>query len=65
MERWLYRIVLGALLVHLLLRVPLPGVPGACVTLRDVLVILAGVTYLGKLLYDTLFQPRGPWGTQP
>jgi len=41
-----------------LLWVPLPAIPGACVTVKNVLITLGAVLSLGKVLYDTLFSPR-------
>lgn len=38
-----------------LIRAPLPLVEGACLTIRNAVVVLATVVALGTLLYDTLF----------
>ncbi len=38
--------------------VPLPAIPGACVTLKNALVVLGCVVALGVFLYNTLFAPR-------
>ena len=38
---------------------PLPGLPGTFLTLKNVLVPFALVVSIGKTLYDTLFWPRG------
>lgn len=59
------RALLVVLVAALFVRLPLPGIPGAHVSLKNAVVALACVVFLGKLLYDTLFQPRGPWGLRP
>ncbi|MBI3948417.1 MAG: hypothetical protein HY321_21060 [Armatimonadetes bacterium] len=63
-HQWRWALLL-ILVVYELARLPLPGIPGAPLSLKDVLVALGIVVCGGKTLYDTLFRPRGPWGTHP
>lgn len=44
--------------VAALIWVPTPSIPGACVSVKNALVVLCAVLYLGRMLYDTLFLPR-------
>ena len=65
MLRLAWRIAAVLLAAVALARLPLPHVGGALLSLKDAAVVLLAELCTGKLLYDTLFQPRGPWGRHP
>ncbi|NLC56554.1 MAG: hypothetical protein GX774_06940 [Armatimonadetes bacterium] len=58
MRRLLPRVSAAVLLTTVCLWLPSPGIPGACVSAKNALLVLVAILYLGKTLYDTLFAPR-------